>query len=75
MSTHTAKNLSSSSWTGRAPRTLESAFGPSVRSTHAVIEPLDEPLHPADVLVIRASAIAAAVLFVILVAERMGWFV
>lgn len=66
--------MMNSSWTGRAPRTLEGAFGPHIRSTHAEIVPMDEPLHPADKLVIVASAFCSAALIVIFTFEYLGYF-
>lgn len=36
-------NLHSSVWTGRAARSLEDAFGPTVRSSYALIVPMPGP--------------------------------
>ena len=63
-----------SSYTGRAPRTLEGAFGPHIRSTHAEIVPMDAPLHPVDAIVIKVSAFCCAAVVVIFTGEYLGWW-
>lgn len=62
-------NPNSSNWTGRAHRTLESAFGP--HTSHHIEAPDDYPPMPAaDVVVVATCAIAALVLAVM---ALMGW--
>jgi len=58
--------------TERFSRSLDQR-SPHVRSSTAQIVPMDadEPLHPADALVVKWSVIAAALFFVIYLAE---WF-
>ena len=60
-------NTKSSNWTGRAHRTLESAFGPHT-SRHFVED--YPPMPAADVVVVATCAIAALVLTVM---ALMGW--
>ena len=60
-------NPNSSNWTGRAHRSLDSAFGP--HTSHHITE--DEPPMPAaDVIVVATCAIAALALAVM---ALMGW--
>lgn len=55
-------------------RTLDEAFGPYVRSSTAVIVPMGgaEPMHPADRMVLVASALAFVALVVVLLVERFA---
>ena len=64
-------NTKSSNWTGRAHRSLDSAFGP--HTSHHIEAPDDYPPMPAaDVVVVATCAIAALVLTVM---ALMGWLV
>ncbi len=58
--------LRNSAWTGRAPRTLEGAFGPH---TSKNIVPMADPVHPRDRIVMVASAVAAFVLGALMLLE------
>jgi len=53
----------------RYPRTMEGAFGPYHRSSQCPIEPMPDQLHPADLIVVRASLAVLAVLVVIFTCE------
>ena len=53
----------------RYPRTCDEAFGPYQRSSQCPIQPMDEPMHRGDVLVIKASSLCAFVLVVIYAVE------
>lgn len=55
-------------------RTLDEAFGPYSRSSTAVIVPMgrDEPMPPADRLVLVASSLALVALVVLLLVERFA---
>lgn len=57
-------NTRSSSYTGRAPRSLECAFGPYQR--HG-LHTTPEPMHASDRIVVIASALAAVAVLVVLV--------
>ena len=62
-------NPNSSNWTGRAHRTLESAFGP--HTSHHIEAPDDyPPMPPADVIVVATCAIGALALLAML---ALGW--
>lgn len=58
----------------RYPRTMDEAYGPYHRSSQCSIVPMDEPLHPVDVMVIKVSAFCCAVLVVIFAGEYFGWW-
>ena len=53
---------------------MAEAFGPYHMSSQCPIQPMDEPLHPADRLVIVASAFCCAALLVIFTFEHLGYF-
>jgi len=61
-------NTKSSNWTGRAHRSLESAFGPHT-SRHIETEDYP-PMPPADVIVVATCAIGALALLAML---ALGW--
>lgn len=63
--------MNTSNWTGRTARDMEQAFGAHIRSSQAQIVPMDEPIHPADALVVKASVFCLVVLVCIFIAE---WF-
>lgn len=52
--------MNTSNWTGRAPRTLEDAFGPSVRDFTE-----SQPFHKSDRIVMWGCA-AAVVAFIVI---------
>jgi len=53
--------MHSSNYTGRAHRTINSAFGPY---TNHVLHPMPEPIHPHDAIVLWGCAVAAVLAFV-----------
>lgn len=57
-------NTSSSNYTGRTHRSMESAFGPYERGGLYVAP---EPMHKHDRIVVAASAVAAVVLLIVLI--------
>ena len=57
-------NTSSSNYTGRMHRSMESAFGPYERGG-LYVKP--EPIHTSDRIVVAASAVAAVVMVFVLI--------
>ena len=65
------KNLLSSSYTGRAPRNLEAAFGPYQRRSPVVALP-DAPMDWQDKVVVTGCTVAAVGIVCML---ALGWIV
>jgi len=64
--------MKNSSHTGRFPRNLESAFGPYHRSSVCPVEPMPEPMHSDDKLVILAS-VAAVIALIVIFTYEWNW--
>lgn len=54
------------------PRPLDEAFGPGARASVVVPMGADAPMHPAERLVVRASAAIGALLVASLLIERFA---
>ena len=57
-------SFNSSNWTGRTPRSVESAFGPYARGP---ITEKEEPMHTSDKIVLVSSCILGVCLVVVLI--------
>jgi hypothetical protein len=54
------------------PRTLEQAFGPYHRSSVCPVEPMPEPMHADDKVVILAS-LAALIALIVIFTYEWNW--